>query len=438
MKLITVCLTIFLVTLVAFGQENQSSKITAIRAGRLIDVKTGQVMSDAVILITGEKITAVGKNLQVPPGAQIIDLSRATVLPGLIDAHTHLLMNLDSTATNDWTATVLNMSTAKRALLGARMAREDLEAGITTVRDLGNSGVNGDVALRDAINAGWLPGPRMIVSTRALSGELGQFDREEFSALAPEIRRRIVEQEYVVVNTVEDVNRAVRQAVLDGANCIKVIVSVFISPELMKAIVAEAHRFRRKVAAHAIGDFDTRKAAEAGADSIEHAYDIPDDVLRIMAEKKIFLVPTDIGPNDQISNPNLTPQKLQEQNAERAKLRKERAERLARATKAGVPIAMGSDDYAQHPVWTRGQVSISSLIGVSGEAGMSPVEVLRAMTMNSAQLLGWQDRIGSIESGKLADLIAVEGNPLKDTTELQRVRFVMKSGVVVRDEIKTK
>src|SRR5436190_6478713 len=191
MKLIRLSFAILLVVAgMASAQNTNSPKLTAIRAGRLIDVKSGQVVSDAVILIEGEKITAVGKGLPLPPGATVIDLSRATVLPGLIDAHTHLLMNLDPTATNDWTATILNMSTAKRALLGARMAREDLEAGITMVRDLGNSGINGDVALRDAINAGWAVGPRMVVSTRALSGEQGQFDRDEFSALPPELRRR--------------------------------------------------------------------------------------------------------------------------------------------------------------------------------------------------------------------------------------------------------
>ncbi|HKP10830.1 MAG TPA: amidohydrolase family protein, partial [Blastocatellia bacterium] len=275
------------------SERNAAGRVIAIRCGRVIDGKSETPLANAVILIEGERITNIGANLAIPAGAEVIDLSNATVLPGLIDSHTHLLQNYEGKYGGDdvnMILTVTQMSTAKRALLGAAMGREDLEAGITTVRDLGNSGYNGDVALRDAIREGWVVGPRIVASTRALAAAGGQFG--EVSA----VTQKIIEQEYAVISGVEEARRAVRQAFYDGADCIKVIVNTgprVVSLEEMKVIVEEAHRVNRKVAAHAIGDQATRIAAEAGVDSIEHGYVIPDDVLKMMAQKKIYLVPTD-------------------------------------------------------------------------------------------------------------------------------------------------
>jgi imidazolonepropionase-like amidohydrolase len=416
----------------------QAPKRVAIRASHMLDVKSGEVINDAVVLIENARIVAVGSKLPVPAGAEVIDLGGATILPGLIDSHTHLLQNYDGKFGADepnMILTVTQMSTAKRALLGVKMGLEDLLAGITTVRDLGNSGVSGDVALRDAISAGWVTGPRMIVSTRALAASGGQF-----GGLQPETQK-IIEQEYVVINGVEDARRAVRQAIYEGANCIKVIVNTdlrVLTLEEMKTIVEEAHRVRRKVAAHATDDMSSRIAAEAGVDSIEHAYTVSDEVLKIMADKKIYLVPTD-GPVeaylDIFTRPrNPTPEQLKQQEENVKRFLSGSRDRLRRAIKAGVPIAAGSDMYYNMPGKTRGQASLTMFRAYT-ESGMSPLEIIRAATINAATLLGADSVLGSVEASKLADLIAVENDPLKDVTELERVRFVMKGGKVIKNEI---
>jgi imidazolonepropionase-like amidohydrolase len=417
--------------------QQSSRNIIAIKAGRLIDVKEGIARENQTIIVEGDRIKSVGSNLAIPDGARAIDLSHSTVLPGMIDCHTHLLQNYDGALGGDdpnMVLTVTRLGTAKRALLGAAMGREDLEAGITTVRDLGNSGWNGDVALREAVNAGWVAGPRINASTRALSAAGGQFG--EVSAEA----QKIIEQEYVVISGVEEARRAVRQAFYDGADCIKVIVNTgprVVSLDEMKVIVEEAHRVNRKVAAHAIGDQATRIAAEAGVDSIEHAYVVPDDVLKMMAEKKIFLVPTDY-PAEFYTNlrpSTLTPEQKKQQEIGIKFFTGGSRKRLARAMKAGVRIAAGSDEYYQVPGKTRGQASLL-MFRAYAESGMTPMEIIRATTINAAELLGWQQRVGSIEPGYFADLIAVEGDPLKDITELERVKLVMKGGTLIKENTK--
>jgi len=360
-------------------------------------------------------------------------------LPGLIDAHTHLLSEMDGTKVNEQDLEMLRIvttqSTAERALLGARLAREELESGITTVRDLGNSGVNGDVALRDAINRGWLPGPRIVAATRALASPGGQFGR-----LTPEAQK-LIEQEYVTINGPQSARQAVRQALYDGADCIKVIVNGAgrsnVTLDEMKAIVEEAHAAGVKVAAHAIGDAATRTAAEAGVDSIEHAYVVPDDVLKMMAQKQIFLVPTDATLQQYEDMLFGSRQPTAEERSRIEKGFKPMADsvrdRLQRALKLGVPIAAGSDMYLTLPGKSRGQASLMVLESYA-EAGMTPMQIVRAATSNAAKLLGLQNRLGVLEPGKLADLIAVPGDPLKDITALEHANFVMKDGVVVKHQ----
>lgn len=410
----------------------------AIRAARMIDGRSDAIVANPVVIVAGGKITAVAPGLAIPAGAKVIDLGDMTLLPGLIDAHTHLLSEMDGTNVTlqdvEMLRIVATQSTAERALLGAKLAREDLEAGITTVRDLGNSGVNGDVALRNAINRGWLPGPRIVAATRALAAPGGQFGR-----LTPEAQK-IIDQEYVTINGPDSARQAVRQALYDGANCIKVIVNgspATVTIEEMKAIVEEAHRDGVKVAAHAIGDKATRIAAEAGADSIEHAYIVPDDVLKIMAEKHIFLVPTD-GTLQEFMDMTFGARQPTAEERSRTAAQFKRYidgnhERLQRAMKFGVPVAAGSDMYLTIHGKNRGQASLT-MFEAYAEAGIPAMKIIQAATANGAELLGMQRQIGTLEVGKLADIIAVPGDPLKDITALERAKFVMKGGAVIKNE----
>jgi imidazolonepropionase-like amidohydrolase len=389
-----------------------------------------------VIEIEDDKIVSIGSGLAIPANAEVIDLGDQTLLPGLIDTHTHLLLEMDGAKLLDQDSEMLRIvsteSTAERALLGAKSAREDLEAGITTVRDVGNSGVEGDVALRHAIDRGWLPGPRMVAATRALAAPGGQF-----GLLIPEARK-LIDQEYVTINGPESARQAVRQALYEGANCIKVIVNgdpASVTLDEMTAIVEEAHRDGVKVAAHAIGDKPTRIAAEAGVDSIEHAYVVSDDVLKMMAQKHIFLVPTDSTPNQLETMMFGGRQPSAEEHSRfenefRGYLEGNRR-RLQRAMELGVPIASGSDMYFSVLGKTRGQASLDVLEAYAQE-GMTPIAIIHAATSSAAELLGLQDRVGTLEPGKLADIIAVPGNPLENITALEHVTFVMKGGVVVR------
>jgi adhesin HecA-like repeat protein len=414
-----------------------SGQTTAIRAARMVDVRNGTVVSNAVVLVEKDRIQSAGAGLGIPSGAKTIDLGDATLLPGLIDSHTHLLQTYDMA----WLGTpilsrIRGMTTVNRVLLGAGTARDVLEGGTTTVRDLGNSGVNGDVALRDAIEDGWVIGPRMLVSTRALIADDGKPEpRAPDGPLLVKIRDP------------EDARQAVRQAVKAGADCIKIYLN---GPPLMpleqvQAIVEEAHRSGKKVAAHAVGEQATRIAAQAGVDSIEHAYAhfqqefgvaaLPDDVLKIMAEKHIFLVPTD-GTLAYVMDVvrNDPPQGRARIAVEMRKYGEADAGRLRRAIQAGIPFAAGSDHYVYNSLtrFTRRQM-LTDTLSAYAEGGVSPLEIIRAATINAAELLSRPD-LGAIEANKLADIIAVAGDPLKDISQLQLVQFVMKGGQIIRND----
>jgi imidazolonepropionase-like amidohydrolase len=390
-------------------------------------------------VIEGDRIKSAGVDIPIPTGARLLDLGDVTLLPGLIDSHTHLLQTYDRAWRGNpaMGAKIRGMTTVNKVLLGVGTALEKLESGTTTVRDLGSSGVNGDVALRDAIEDGWVIGPRMVVSTRPLIADDGKAD-------PPSRDGPLV----VKVRGPEDARQAVQQAVKAGADCVKVLVNSggqVMPLELLLPIVDEAHRSGKKVAAHAVGEQATRIAAQAGVDSIEHAYAhfqqeigvaaLPDDVLRVMAEKHIFLVPTD-GTLDWIMDVSRDdPPQDRARIAEAMRRFKEAdAARLRRAIQAGVPIAAGSDHYTYNTLAgkTRRQMTFDVLQAYA-EAGMSPLEIIRAGTIKAAELLGRPD-IGAIETNKFADIIAVSGDPLKDFSQLQNVRFVMKGGQVIRND----
>jgi imidazolonepropionase-like amidohydrolase len=425
------CVLILSLTLWSTAASPQTPASILLVADHVVDVHSGKLLDHQAILEIDGKIASVAPlaEIRVPADTKRIDFPPGTTLmPGLIDAHTHLLQSFDPKLGNDDPAQVLEdaeMTTAQRALLGARNAREDLLAGITTVRDVGNSGVNGDVALKYAIRKGWIQGPRMIVSTRALAPIGGQFPR-----LAPEAKN-IIDLEYAVITGPEQARAAVRQALYDGADCIKVIVDTdfnTLGVDEITAIANEAHRLGKKVAAHATGELGIITAISAGVDSIEHGYHASDASLRQMAEQHIYLTPTDVPIESEVFTDRSGPRQNLIDFTENNK------KRLARAIALGVPIAFGSDEYDDITGKTRGQASLETLTSYV-RSGMSPLQIIQAATLNAATLLGLQKEIGSLEPGKTADIVAVPGNPLLDPLLLQRVGFVMKAGEIVRNEM---
>ena len=420
---------------------------TLVRAGRMLDPRTGQVLSPAAVLIENGKIKEVGSPTQVQahaPGVKTIDLGSSTLLPGLIDSHTHLLLDIIVSPEaeiarhfNGEFAPGLLLAvveSTKRVLLGAQMAREDLESGFTTVRNLGHSGIDGDAALRDAINAGRVPGPRILASGRKLIA-LDSY----LQSLNPAVAQSIVEQEFLPIDSPDRARQAVQQNVFYNVDLIKVTVGDGISPLELMAVVEEAHREHLKVAVHAIDTASIQTAIDAGADSIEHGNQVTDEQLKQMHDKGIFfdLTPTFYGSFfTKITEPSIVKSPaFRSANAHADDRARQRYDSLVpRVLKSGVKFAAGSDMCWFYPGKTRGQASAATLVHLRA-AGMPPLDVIRAITVNAAEMLGWQDRIGSVEPGKFADLVAVAGDPIADINELERVRFVMKDGQVVRNEL---
>ena len=422
---------------------------TLVRAGRLLDPRTGNVLSPAAVLIENGKIKEVGSPSQVqahaPVGVQTIDLGNATLLPGLIDSHTHLLLDVVippeaeiTRRSNGTFAPGLLLAVAesptKRALLGAQLAREDLESGFTTVRNLGHSGIDGDAALRDAINAGRVPGPRILASARKLIA-LGTY----IQSLNPAVSQAIVEQEFLPVDSPERARQAVRQNVFYNVDVIKVTVGEDISVPELTAVVEEAHRQHLKVATHANDVASIQTAIDSGVDSIEHGNQVTDEQLKQMRDKGIFLdlTPTFYGSFFiKIMEPSIvmSPAFRASNTESAARTQKRYADLVQRVLKSGVKFAAGSDMCWFYPGKTRGQASAATFVNLR-DAGMPPLDVIRAITTNAAAMLGWQDRVGAVEPGKFADLVAVAGDPIADIHELERVRFVMKDGRVVRNDL---
>lgn len=427
MRPIFTCL-VSLVLTCALGRtvssQQPASRPIAVKCGRLVDVRSGAIINQAVILIEGDRITAVGPNLTIPAQAEVIDLGRMTVLPGLIDCHTHLTGDPDGHGYHS-----LGVSAPREALKGAKNARLTLEAGFTTVRNVGANGYS-DVALSQAIEAGDVPGPRLIASGPALGITGGHCDN---NLLAPEFRHAADG----VADGISAVMQKTREVIKYGAGVIKFcatggVLSMGDDPkasqytlEEMRAIVAEAHRLGRKVAAHAHGGDGIKLAVMAGVDSIEHGTYIDDEAVRLMKERGVYLVPTlyladwFLENYEQLRVPAPMVAKAKEVMPAMKK-------NIARAIEQGVPVAFGTDAA----VFPHGLNAREFAIYV--KFGMRPMQAIQTATVHAAKLLGWEDRIGAIEAGKLADLIAVDGDPLKDITELERVRWVMKGGVVIK------
>src|SRR5947208_13238194 len=401
--------------------------VTVIRAARLIDGRGGAVVAPAVVVVRGNKIESVGG--AVPAGAQIIELGDVTLLPGLIDAHTHALLQGDITA-EDYDKQLFHESLPYRALRATKALKIALDHGFTTIRDVETEGaMYTDVDLKRAVNNGVIAGPRMVVSTRAMSVTGGYGP----SGYSPEVTYPRGVQ---IVDGVENARKAVREQIANGADWIKVYAdrSYFVAKDgslssiptftldEMKAIVDEAHRLRHKVAAHAMARPGIENGLIAGVDSVEHGVAIPDDLMDMMVAKGIYLCPTltvteYVAPGRAAAGAPIW-----------VKMLDYHRDSFRRAVKKGVKIALGTD--AGGFAWDA--LNEAKEFSYYTRFGMTPMQSILSGTRVAAELLDMGDRIGTIEPGKLADLVAVPGDPLQDIGVMEKVSFVMKDGAVVR------
>jgi imidazolonepropionase-like amidohydrolase len=425
-KLVKLFMCLILLQIAALAASAQQTTRTLIRTGHLLDVKTGAEPAAQTIIVTGDRITAIAPTASTPKqsGDTEIDLTKYTVMPGLIDVHTHLTMT-----TNFDPYFELSITPAKEAIIGVENAKVTLETGFTTVRNVGANDYT-DVALRDEINAGHIPGPHMQVSGPPLGITGGHMDEN------------LLPYEYhvhgqAVADGIPAVQHQVRENIKYGADLIKIgatggVLSKGDDPqasqytlEEMQAIVADAHRLGRKVAAHAHGGQGILWASEAGVDSIEHGSYLNDEGIAMMKKHGTYLVPTAylIDWMQQYGKlPPLYQQKMKDVSA----VEKQNA---IKAIKAGVKVALGTDAAVYPHGLNAHEVDV-----YVNQFGMSPLQGIQTGTINAADLMGWTDKIGTIEPGKWADIIAIDGDPLKDVKLLQHVNFVMKSGVVYKDE----
>lgn len=408
----------------AFAQAPKPAPRTLLRAGHLVDVHSGKTLDAETIVVEGDQIVAVGPTASVPAqaGDQVIDLGGMTVLPGLIDVHTHITSNPDFDPYKELASTP-----AKEAIDGVVNARTTLMAGFTSIRNVGASGYV-DVDLRDAVDAGEVPGPHMQVSGPPLGITGGHCDEN----LLP-IQYHLAADG--VADGIAAVQQKVRQNIKYGADLIKVcatggVLSKGDDPqasqytlEEMQTIVADAHRLGRKVAAHAHGAQGILWASQAGIDSIEHGSYINDAAIAEMKKHGTWLVPTLYLEDWQLEYGKLPPfyqQKMKDVSAVAKK-------NIRHAYESGVPIALGTDAA----VYPHG-LNAHELEVYVRDLGMTPLQAIQTATVNASQLMGWSAKTGSLEAGKWADVIAVDGDPLKDVKLLQDVKFVMKAGVVYK------
>ena len=422
MRLLTFTLT-FVLACATQAQQPASAPI-ALHAARLLQVDTGTLLQPGEILVEGERIRAVGRSVDHPQGAKIIDLGDATLLPGLIDAHVHLFLHPGAEDLQ-----TVEESVPWRTLLAADAAKADLLAGFTAERDLGTEGAgSADTAVRDAINQGLILGPRLRISGNAINILGGHEDAIHYNPA----QHVLSNADYA--NSIDQLIEVIRQQHKEGSDFVKIYETgkdTVVDGELrapyqyteaqLAAAVEEAHRLGTGVAVHAMGEPGTLFAAQAGVASIEHATQLSDETMRLMREKQIPAVPT-FAIFDYFAQHAPTPAIAAREKALLDVKKREFKKQIA----AGIPFAVGSD-VGPFPHGTQA-VEMELMV----RYGMKPLAVLQADMINGAKLLGWAGQIGELKPGYYADIVAVPGNPLEDITAVERVSFVMKDGAIVR------
>jgi len=424
---------LFSLTTVSFAADN----VIALKAARLFDGKSKTLMSNAVVLVQGNTITDVGSNIQIPPDARVIDLGDATLSPGFMDAHTHLTLDYSGNY-NERRLKELERNVSEMAYECIAYARATVDAGFTSVRDVGSRITNThdfpDVSLRNAINRGILVGPRMQVATHGIGATGGHFD--PLGGFRDMLFGREPDWTDGIVDSPDEVRKAVRYEVKNGADVIKAAVSGGVlslkdevdvpqlTPAEMAALVDETHRLRKKVAVHCHGDQAAREAINAGVDSIEHGSFLKPETLSLMKSKGTYLTPTLLATDYIIPRLKTYPPEVQKKAQAAGDAR---SEMFRNALKLGVKISFGTDAA----VFPHGQ-NAKEFALMTG-LGMAPIDALRSATSVDADLLGVAQKLGTLEKGKLADIIAMPGDPTQDITATERVSFVMKDGKIIRN-----
>ena len=426
-----------LLVLLSFGiPAHAADETIALKAARLFDGKSNSLVQNGVVIVQGDKIVDAGSNLPIPSGAQVIDLGDTTLCPGFMDAHTHLTADFSANY-NERRLQELDLNVSEQAIRATVFARATVEAGFTTVRDLGSRFVGShefvDVALRNSINKGTIVGPRMLVATKGIGATGGHFDPT--NGFRDFLFGREADYTDGIANGPDEIRKAVRFEVKNGADVIKAAVSGGVlsladevdtpqlTPAEMAALADESHRLRRKVAVHCHGDQAAREAIEAGVDSIEHGSFMKPETLTRMKNKGTFLTPTLMATEWIRSKLDNYPPALQ---AKAKAAGAARSDVFRSAVRMGVKISFGTDAA----VFPHGQNAKEFKLMV--DLGMAPIDALKSATVSDAELLGIAQEVGTLEKGKLADVIAMPSDPTSDITATERVSFVMKEGKIVR------
>ncbi len=394
----------------------------ALRTGHVIDPATGGVANNQIILVENGKVTSIGAGTAIPKDAQVVELSNEWVMPGLIDAHTHLTLS-EIPGKAPFEASYLKEGSPLRALRGLHHAEIVLQAGFTTVREVGNEANYACSDLKKAFNAGWFDGPTMQCAGKIIGPFGGQ------SANIPPEQGQFWKWEYLDADSPDEIRKAIHENIYYGADVIKLAAdnsAYHYSENDIRVAVEEAHAAGRPVAVHVYGGAAADNVIRGGADSVEHGFELTDEQLRLMKEKGTFLVGTDF-PAAHLAGLNPSNDTL----ADADKLGKKIIDRLGRAHRIGVKMAFGSDTVTDMPGRTRADMMLDYL-AVWRAAGVPPADILKAMTSNGAELLRINKERGSIAAGQFADIIAMPANPLDDVESLRKVNFVMKNGKIVR------